>query len=96
MELEKKEVKMITAKEARAKAETSEFLQRLVFRDISAAASRNECSVCVIVENVATSVVNSLKDVLKSQGYSVEYETLEDEDGVEEPRINFNMLIVRW
>lgn len=96
MELEKKEVKIITAREARVKAESSEFLQRLVFRDINAAASRNQCSIHVDVENVAISVINSLKDVLKSNGYSVEYEMQEDCEGVEDPYVDFNVLVIRW
>ena len=92
----KKEVRIITAKEARSKAETSEFLLRLAFRVISEAAARNECCAELCIDRVESSVVTNVKDVLKTNGYSVDYYTEEDPEGIEEPHIDYNVLVIKW
>lgn len=93
---EKKEDKIISAKEARAKAKDSFYLFKLAGKIIKEAANRNENQVYFDIQNKNSDVVSKLKTELLNKGYSVDFLKEEDSEGVAEPFVDYDVLVIRW
>lgn len=93
---DKKEVKIITAQEARIKTIESVYLLKLAGKLIQEAANRNEDKIYFEIQDKNPNVVAKLREELEKKGYSVEFFKDEDPDGIEEPFVDAGVLVIRW
>lgn len=93
---DKKEVKIITAQEARIKTIESVYLLKLAGKLIQEAANRNEDKIYFEIQDKNPNVVAKLREELEKKGYSVEFFEDKDPDGIEEPFVDAGVLVIRW
>lgn len=93
---DKKEVKIITAQEARIKTIESVYLLKLAGKLIQEAANRNEDKIYFEIQDKNPNVVIKLREELEKKGYSIEFFEDEDPNGIEEPFVDTGVLVIRW
>lgn len=96
MEDNKKDIKFITAKEARTKTEESTFLLRLAYKLIQEAANRNENTVELDVINKDPLIIEQVKASLTSNGYEWHWYVWSDPEGVEMDEVDHHVLVINW
>ena len=91
-----KEVKIITAQEARTQTEESKFLLRLAYKVISESANRNECRTYLNIKDNDEKAISDLKTTLSDTGFKVSYYRDEDPEGVENSVVDYDTLVIEW
>ena len=92
--MDEKQIKPITAKEARAKTERSTFLLKMAYKIIDDEAARNATRADLDVYHCDSSVVAKVMQTLMEQGYEVEF--LTDYDEFDNPVIDRTCVVIKW